>query len=519
MPASLSDILTAPRRPRRSLRSELLLWQLGTVFLVMTMLGMGTLLFSEQYVTEQFRAVREEQARSVLNSSGLAEMLQQQAAQPSDRDRMMQKWREAAGAALLIGWNSAGELTFDTESAELAERFVSENGQLTQSEVQLEAQTEASGLLEMGKERYYWRAEGLSSGQRSVGQAVVAFALPERTELLWATARQTLPLTFGVLVLALAGTYALSQRLKRSLLDLEPAEIAQLATQQARLLSTVQDSVIGIDASGQITVANPRAAEVLGLGQLPAPLHTVWPELARLDAGEGLRRQPLPLLGRVALVSSTPQTGGRLVAFTNRQEAARLAEQLTDTRRLVEGMRARTHEYGNRLHTIAGFLQLGQPARALAVIQDEIDAETELGSVLNQITEPRVAALLAGKMARARELQLSLVVAQGSEAPAGLSPDAADTLLTALGNYIENAFEALQTRSEGLAGQVVVDMGLDPQGFTLEVRDNGAGLPLDLRPFEAGHSTKGHGRGHGLAGVAALSHAVGGEVWTERRGP
>ena len=68
------------------------------------------------------------------------------------------------------------------------------------------------------------------------------------------------------------------------------------------------------------------------------------------------------------------------------------------------------------------------------------------------------------------------------------------------------------------AGEVRVDIGLDPDGLSAEVRDNGPGVPANLNPFTAGQTTKGRGRGHGLAGVAALVQAVGGEVWHERQG-
>lgn len=180
--------------------------------------------------------------------------------------------------------------------------------------------------------------------------------------------------------------------------------------------------------------------------------------------------------------------------FTDREEATRLAEQLTDSRRFVEAVRARAHEYGNRLHIIAGFLQLGQSAEALKVIQDELDAEAGLHQALAGIVEPRVAALLAGKVARAHELQLTLTVSPDSEVPP-LPPVQADALVTALGNFIENAFEVL-----GDAGEVRVDLGLDPDGLSAEVRENGPGVPADLDPLAPGQTSK--GAGHGGPGVS-----------------
>lgn len=492
-------------RRGRSLRSELMLWQLGTLLLVMLALGGGTVLFTERYLRAQFFDIRQSQAEGVLHGSDLPLVLQDVQADEATRDDWLTLWREQAGAALLAGWNERGELSFDALTPELAQAFIGERGQPIFAD--------GEGIKTVGGQPYYWRGETLVAGQHEAGRAVVAFSVPSRTSLLRAILRQHVPLTLGVLTLALLSSWLLWRRLRRTLLDLEPADIAALTVRQGQLLSTVPDAVMLLDEGGAVTVANAPALAALNLAQVPAPLHGVWPELARWQPQEEVRRWPLPLGGRVVLVNVTPLAGGgRLVAFTDREEATRLAEQLTDTRRFVDAVRARAHEYGNRLHIIAGFLQLGQSSEALRVIQEELDAEAGLNQTLSGIAEPRVAALLAGKVARAHELRVALSISPESEVPP-LTPVQSDALVTALGNYIENALDVLDE-----AGEVRVDIGLDPDGLSAEVRDNGPGVPANLNPFTAGQTTKGRGRGHGLAGVAALVQAVGGEVWHERQG-
>lgn len=484
-----------------------MLWQLGTVLLVTLGLGIGTLLFTERYIRGQFLDIRRSQAEGVLHGSDLPLALQDTAADEATRDGWMTAWREQSGAALLAGW-AEGEgpgLSFDALSPELAQAFIGEQGEPLFSD--------GEGLRTVEGQPYYWRGETLFSGQREAGRAVVAFSVPSRTSLLWAILRAHLPPTLGVLGLALLSSWWLWRRLRRTLLDLEPADIAALTVRQGQLLGTVPDAVMLLDAGGAVTLANAPAAAALDLTRLPAALGDVWPELARWSPHEEVRRWPLPLGGRVVLVNVTPLAGGgRVVAFTDREEATRLAEQLTDTRRFVDAVRARAHEYGNRLHIVAGFLQLGQHTEALRVIQDELDAEAGLNQALSGIAEPRVAALLAGKVARAQELRASLTITPGSEVPP-LKPAPSDALVTALGNFIENALEAL-----GDAGEVRVDLGHDPDGLSAEVRDNGPGVPAGLDPFAAGRSTRGSGRGHGLSAAAALVQAVGGEVWHERQG-
>lgn len=500
------SLLLGQSRPGRSLRSQLLVWQIGTLLLVILALGIGTLLFTEQYVTAQFMVIRQQQAQGILSDSDLALLLENTTQDTAIRDEWMSNWRETTGAALMVSWNDKQDMAFDALTPELAQAFISESGEPLKAD--------GEGKVTVQGQPYYWKGETLFSGQRKAGLAVVAFALPRRAEVLWQITRQRLPLMGVVVLLALLSSYLLSRQLKRTLLNLEPSEIAALTLRQEQLLGTVTDGVIVLDAADQVTVANAPAAQTLQISALPVPLREVWLEWPAQTAP--LRRAPLALRGRVMLVNVTPlPAGGHLVAFTGRQEAAQLAEELTDTRRFVDAMRARAHEYGNRLHVIAGFLQLGRPDEALSIIQGELDTEAELGQALAQIEQPRVAALLAGKMARARELHLTLTLDPDSEVPPDLSPDQADALVTALGNYIENAFEVLSAQSNG---QIIVDIGLDPDGLSAEVRDNGPGLPPDFDPFAAGQTTKGTGRGQGLAITAGLAHAVGAEVWHQRRG-
>ena len=93
----------------------------------------------------------------------------------------------------------------------------------------------------------------------------------------------------------------------------------------------------------------------------------------------------------------------------------------------------------------------------------------------------------------------------------------ADTLVTAVGNLTENAFEVLA----GQPGSVTVLIGEDPDGVQIEVEDSGPGVVADVleRLYTRGASSKGEGRGYGLAGVHARVQALGGQLrYVRRRG-
>ncbi len=225
--------------------------------------------------------------------------------------------------------------------------------------------------------------------------------------------------------------------------------------------------------------------------------------------------RPSALRGQPFLVNIEPLEGGGFVAgFRDRAEAVALADELTHARGFVDVLRAQSHEYQNRLHVISGLLQLGRHEEALRVLNAEIQADAEFRQLLRDVQVPRLVALLAGKRERAQELNIHFVIAEGSH----LSPlweRHADTLVSAVGNLTQNAFEALG----GQPGEVTVLIGEDPEGMQIEVEDSGPGVSPDIteRLFTQGATTKGEGHGYGLAGVGARIHALGGTIRHTRR--
>ena len=112
---------------------------------------------------------------------------------------------------------------------------------------------------------------------------MVAFSLPARTSLLRAAAQQSLPMMLIVLLLALLGSWALGQRLRRTLLDLEPADIAALAL---RLGSDVPPDALVRLVWGE---GAPRGAH--------GTLHSYLSGVRRvLEPGLGPREKPRVLL-------------------------------------------------------------------------------------------------------------------------------------------------------------------------------------------------------------------------------
>lgn len=331
---------------------------------------------------------------------------------------------------------------------------------------------------------------------------------------------------FGLgLLFALISSIWLSRRIKREMWNLEPEQIAALVLQHRSVLSALQEGVLVVDGDGKVQLANPRATQMLGISNnsaTPLAIQDIWPDLYQsgllgLDYVENelLRIRTLPVLVGVFRMSN----GQHVVTFRDRAEIMQMAEELTQTKRYADLLRAQTHEFMNRLHTIAGLIQLGKPNDALGVIRSEVLQTGTVQNLISSIEVPRLAALIIGKYERAKELGIRFELEAGSSLQSGWEK-VSEALELMVGNLVENAFEAVLEQPRGNTSQVVVMIGEDPEGLQIEVRDSGRGIPEQLRSrvFERGVSSKGEGRGLGLSLVKQQTEGLGGILQHFKRG-
>lgn len=356
-------------------------------------------------------------------------------------------------------------------------------------------------------------------GSRVVGVVSTGYLMPQAWHLVRQSLLSLAPWFLLALGLGIVGASWTARRLRAEILNLEPEQISEVVYQQRAVLAALREGVIAVDEQANLTLLSERASEYLKHQFTPYPLVRVWPELAELTRGNGRTREQnleLTLRGQPFLVNIEPLEGGGFVAgFRDRAEALALADELTHARGFVDVLRAQSHEYQNRLHVLSGLLQLGRHDEALRVLNAEIRSDAEFRQLLRDVQVPRLVALLAGKRERAQELGIHFVIAEGSQ----LSPRwerHADTLVSAVGNLTQNAFEALG----GQPGEVTVLIGEDPEGMQIEVEDSGPGVSEQLseRLFTQGATTKGEGHGYGLAGVNARIQALGGHIRHTKRG-
>jgi two-component system CitB family sensor kinase len=336
--------------------------------------------------------------------------------------------------------------------------------------------------------------------------------------------RQIPGLLLAIAIAVAAGTLLsllVARRVRRQTRGLDPEELAALYDHHDAVLHAIREGVVVVGCDGRLLLANAEARRLLDLGEeaVGRPVDEVVHDaslLAALREGE----EGLHVVGGRVLVSGqrTAEREGRQLAtvttLRDRTELEGLLRELTTVRGLADALRAQAHESANELHTVVGLVELGRyedaiafATRRIGITQDEVDF------IQQRVGDPALAALLLAKAAACRERGVHLALDDASGLPAGAV--ASEDLVTIVGNLVDNALEALTERRGGRIG---VRLGAACDEATIEVRDDGPGIPGDAlaRIFEAGWSTKAGGapgrRGLGLALVGATAERLGGSV-------
>ncbi|HKA66721.1 MAG TPA: sensor histidine kinase [Solirubrobacterales bacterium] len=332
------------------------------------------------------------------------------------------------------------------------------------------------------------------------------------------------------LVLGAGGSSLLASRLKRQTFGLEPYEIAGLLEEREASLQGIHEGAIATDRDGTITLANEEARRLLELPSVVVgrKVSQVLPagRLVKFLTG-GLNDQDEVLLaGDRVLVASRRairvrgQEIGHVATLRDSTELAGLSRGLgLDS--LTDALRAQAHEFSNRLHTIAGLVELGRGEEAMKLIAHTSGVHQELSeALLDRLGDPVLGALLLAKAATASERGIELRVAEDLVLTTGtLDPE---NLITLLGNLIDNGLDAAASS----AGDrwVSVSVSMEEGDLVLRVQDSGPGVDDSLveQIFQEGFSTKSKAgrrrRGFGLALALQVAHRSGGDITVVNEG-
>ncbi len=335
----------------------------------------------------------------------------------------------------------------------------------------------------------------LFSHGKLIGQVSVGFLT---TTVAGQVARTLLELAayfLAVLAVGVLAALGLSRRLKRQTFGLELREIAALLQEREAMLHGIREGVLGYDKNERIVLANDFARQLLDLPSdfVGRPLRQVVPpgRLADVVTGEVEGSDLLVLRGdRVLAANRMPIRHeqrhhlGWVVTFQDRTESEALKRQLDDAIGLTETLRAQSHEFANRLHTLVGLVELGRHDEAIQFVTDVSTARADLTERLQaRIQNAKLVALLLAKVSLADERDVRLRVMDDSH-----------------------------------VGWVELTIVAAEHDLLVRVRDSGSGVPHDMREaiFMDGVTTKssttGARRGLGLALVRQVVTGRGGMI-------
>lgn len=379
----------------------------------------------------------------------------------------------------------------------------------------------ASGTL--GFSQRAWRPVFNQHGQQ-IGAALVGVMSSDIERNI---AQLTRPMTFLFCLALLIGIISaalLSRRIKKILFGLEPHQIARLLEERNALLSTVREGIVAVNAEGNIVVVNEMAEKILRAAGvqgelLGKPVQDTVPS-TRLDLtlrhGMSEYDQEQSINGLSIITSRAPvvlqgKVIGAVATFRDMTEVRAQAELLTGLSNYVEALRARSHEYLNKLHVISGLLENERYDDLKKYLAEIIGSKVrETLSIAANVRDPIVAGFLESKLSRARELNVSLLITGQGIIPR-LTPRGFHALVTICGNLIDNAFDAVLHTGRN---QISLSIESDKKFLTVRVADAGRGIAdSDLTHlFTKGFSTKGSGRGLGLSLVLLTLDELDGTV-------
>jgi sensor histidine kinase regulating citrate/malate metabolism len=514
---------------RLSLAGQLLALQVVIICVVLVGVAAVTVAQSTQRAAEQESRRAEEVAETLAAARALRATLEGERGRPSQPAlRYVRTTAETArknsdSQSVVVGL-ADGTVLASAEPSELGERLDMGESTVLDGVGWTGVRERPTGPVAVAM------APVLADSGRLVGFVAVRRPAPSVLDGLRDAAPNLLTYLGVASLIGIAGSLLVARRVKRQTFGLEPLEIAGLVEHRNAMLHGIREGVVGLDTRGRVTLVNDEAIRLLRIpgDAIGRPLEDlgVGEEMrAALLSGEVERDRAVGSQGRVLVVNRLPITSrgrsiGSVATLRDRTELLELRRELDLTRHVTDTLRAQAHEFDNRLHTIAGLIELGEADEAVRFVHRVTSSRSEFSAtVTSAVRDPSVAALLIAKASQAAELGVDLRVSPDSSLPA-LPEDLSGDVATVVGNLVDNALDA----AAGAAQRwVEVSIGLVDGEVDVVVRDSGPGVPpgMEKEVFRRGVSTKEAGsgeRGIGLSLVHVLCTRRGGEVTASNEG-
>lgn len=368
----------------------------------------------------------------------------------------------------------------------------------------------------------------INDKREQVGIVVVGYSLPDFLEMLQSYEREIMITILISLIFSIFGAYTLGRHIKKQMFGLEPHEIAKMYVERTETFNAMHEGIIAVDKEMNITIFNEKAADILGVTRkiedcIGQKIYDVLPDTRLpeiVETATPVYDQELYINHHSILSNRVPiivngELVGAVAMFKDLTAVKKLAEEVTGVKAFVQALRVQTHEHKNKIHTIAGLLQLGHTKQALEYVTVTTENEASLTKFLNErFHNENISGLLLSKVSYGKELGIEVEIDRKSHFKR--FPPLLDhhDFVVLFGNLIENAFEALNVLSKE-DKYVAISVDEHDGVLAIAVTDNGIGMTKEVqeRMFENGFSSKAsENRGIGLHLVYEIVRKGNGDI-------
>lgn len=335
-------------------------------------------------------------------------------------------------------------------------------------------------------------------------------------------------IALGGLMAGVIGAFLLANNIKNTLLGLEPDEISKLYNEKMGMLDAIHEGLVAVDDEARITLINDSALNILRFENrinkediIGQNVEVVIPNsrlINVLETGKSEFEEEQRINNTIIMTNRVPiMSRGKIVgviaSFRDKTEVTRMAEELTGVKKMAWSLRAQNHEFMNKLHTIAGLIQLEEYEEAIQFISDVAKVRSNISNILTEnIKDASLSALLLSKYNKAEEFRIKLKIDENSKLTKLPQYMTSEEIVSVVGNLIENSIDAVENDGSGF---IYIKIVQSEYFLNIKVKNNGDEIPLEYREkiYEQGFSTKEGQRGHGMYIIKKIIDEFNGTIY------